>query len=81
MALLQVKDFPADVYEKISAAAREEQQTIAQETIALIQRGLRKEELDRERRRLLLEICEARIIPDAAKAIDDAALVREDRRR
>jgi hypothetical protein len=81
MPLLQVRDFPDDIYEEISFAARKERRTIAQQTIVLIQKGLEKEISNKERRRLLIEKCEARIIPDAAKAIDVVELIREDHRR
>ena len=81
MPLLQVRDFPDDIYAEISFAARKEHRTIAQQTIVLIQKGLGREETNKERRRRLIEKCNARVIPDEVKAIDDAALIREDRRR
>jgi hypothetical protein len=81
MPLLQVRDFPDDIYEEIAFAAHKERRTIAQQTIVLIQKGLGKEESDKERRRRLIEKCNARIIPDEVKAIDVVELIREDHRR
>ncbi|GHT70160.1 hypothetical protein FACS1894110_21120 [Spirochaetia bacterium] len=81
MPLLQVRDFPDDIYAEISFAARKEHRTIAQQTIVLIQKGLGREETNRERRRRLIEKCNARIIPDEARAIDVVELIREDHRR
>jgi hypothetical protein len=43
MPLLQVRDFPADVYEEISFEAKRQNRTIAQQTIVLIQKGLDRE--------------------------------------
>jgi hypothetical protein len=81
MPLLQVRDFPEDVYDEISMVARKEHRTIAQQALVLIQKGLGKEETNKERRMRLIEKCNARVISDEIKAIDDAALIREDRGR
>jgi plasmid stability protein len=81
MPLLQVRNFPEDIYEQIKIEAESEHRTIAQQTIVLIKKSLSLEESNIERRRKLIEKCNARIIPEAAKAIDDAALIREDRER
>ncbi|GHV83573.1 hypothetical protein AGMMS50212_09130 [Spirochaetia bacterium] len=81
MPLLQVRDFPKDIYEKIGMAAEKEHRTIAQQTIVLIKKSLNQEESGKERRRQLIEKCNLRIIPDEVKAIDAAKLIREDRER
>jgi hypothetical protein len=81
MPLLQVRDFPEDVYAKIGIVAEKEHRTIAQQTIVLIKKSLGQEQSSKERRRHLMEKCNARIIPDEAKAIDAAKLIREDRER
>jgi hypothetical protein len=80
MPLLQVNDFPQELYEKISTAAEKEDRTIAQQTIFLIQESFNQEKANKERRRMLIEKCRKRIIPDEAKAIDVVKLVREGRR-
>ncbi|GHV75092.1 hypothetical protein AGMMS49940_23940 [Spirochaetia bacterium] len=81
MPLLQVRDFPDDIYEEISFTARKERRTIAQQTIVLIQKGLGKEISSKERRQRAYERIMARDVPEAAKAINDVELIREDHLR
>ena len=81
MPLLQVRDFPADIYEEISFEAKKQNRTIAQQTIVLIKKGLDEEISNQERRRRLLERINSRDIPDEAKAIDVVKWIREDRNR
>jgi antitoxin FitA len=81
MPLLQVRDFPADIYEEISFEAKRENRTIAQQTIVLIKKGLGEEVSLKERRRLLFEEIMKRDVPESAKAIDSVKLIREDRDR
>jgi len=81
MPLLQVRDFPADVYEEITFEARRQNRTIAQQTVVLIKKGLGEAISNRERRRLALERTNAREIPPDAQSADYVKLVREDRNR
>ena len=81
MPLLQVRDFPDDIYEAIGFEARRQNRTIAQQTIVLIKEGLGGEVSSQERRRLAIEKTVARKIPDKAKSLDYVKLVREDRAR
>ena len=81
MPLLQVRDFPADIYEEISFEARRQNRTIAQQTIVLIKKGLGEEISNKERRRLLLEEIRKNDIPEEVKAVDHVKLIREDRDR
>jgi len=81
MPLLQVRDFPADIYEEISFEAKRENRTIAQQTIVLIKKGLGEEISLKEKRRLLFEEIMKRDVPEAAKVIDPVKLIREDRDR
>jgi hypothetical protein len=81
MPLLQVRDFPEDIYRKISIAAEKENRTIAQQTIVLLKKSLGLEESNKERRRQLIKKCNARIIPDEVKLLNVAKLIREDRER
>ena len=81
MPLLQVRDFPADIYEEITFEARRQNRTIAQQTIVLIKKGLDEEISNQERRRRLLERINSREIPDSAKAIDVVKWIQEDRAR
>jgi len=81
MPLLQVRDFPADIYEEISFEAKRQNRTIAQQTIVLIKKGLGEEISLKEQRRRLLERINSRDIPESVKAIDPVKLIREDRDR
>jgi len=81
MPLLQVRDFPQDIYEEISFEARRQNRTIAQQTIVLIKKGLQEEISNRERRRLAIENTCFRNMPLSAKSMDYVKLVREDRER
>jgi hypothetical protein len=81
MPLLQVRDFPADIYEEISFEAKRQNRTIAQQTIVLIKKGLGEEISQREQRLLLLDEIMRRDVPESAKAIDPVKLIREDRDR
>jgi len=53
MPLLQVRDFPEDIYAEVSYIARRQNRTIAQQVIVLIKKGLGEDESNRERRRLV----------------------------
>ena len=81
MPLLQVRDFPADIYEEITFEAKQQNRTIAQQTIVLIKKGLDEEISNQERRRRLLERINSRDIPEEVKAIDHVKWIREDRDR
>jgi len=81
MPLLQVRDMPQDLYEKLSQVAASENRSIAQETIYLLKKALNyKEERIARRRKLLEEIKKARISNGDAFP-DPVALIREDRDR
>jgi hypothetical protein len=79
MPLLQVRDCPEDIYEKITLVARKEHRTIAQQAIVLLEKSLGERETNKERIRIVLDRIEKRNIPDTVKKIDDVALIREDR--
>ena len=81
MALLQVRNFPDDIYNKISKIASNERRSIAQQTILLIENGLANGESPGERRRRALSSLLAGPTPDGMKGVDFAAMVREDRER
>ena len=81
MPLLQVRDFPADIYEEITFEARQQNRTIAQQTVVLIKKGLGEEISNKERRRRLLEEIRKNDIPEEVKAIDVVKWIREDRNR
>jgi hypothetical protein len=81
MPLLQVRDFPADIYELIKFKAKSQHRTIAQQTIVLIKDGLEKEVSGRERRLRALERTRNRFVPEEAKDFDVVKAIREDRNR
>ena len=81
MPLLQVRDFPADIYEEIKYEANQENRTIAQQTIVLIKKGLGEEVSRNEKLERLMERINSRHIPDDVKAIDHVKWIREDRNR
>ncbi|MDR1287495.1 MAG: hypothetical protein LBK08_07800 [Treponema sp.] len=81
MPLLQVRDFPEDVYEEITFEARRRNRTIAQQTTILIKKGLGEEMSNRERRKFAVEKTLARDVPQQAKLPDYVQFVREDRDR
>jgi plasmid stability protein len=59
MALLQVRNCPQDLYDKLSAAAEKDHRSITQETIALLEQCLARPETPHERTvRVLREIHE-----------------------
>jgi hypothetical protein len=76
MQLLQVSDFPDDIYEEISFEAQRENRTIAQETIALIKKGLDDETIRKARRRRITERIQAMPKVDLG-GIDSATVIRE----
>ena len=81
MPLLQVQDFPEDIYEEITSEALRQHRTIAQQTIVLIKKGLGEEAPNKERRKLAQERTFARKVPPCAKSIDYLPFIREDRDR
>jgi hypothetical protein len=81
MPLLQVRNFPDDIYEEITFEARRQNRTIAQQTVILIKKGLGEEMSNRERRRRALERTFSRNVPQNVKSVDYVQFVREDRDR
>jgi hypothetical protein len=81
MPLLEVADCPEDVFESISMAAKRENKSIAQETVQLVMDGLMSRNANQQRRRAVLAEIAAKKVPEAAKAVDVVALIREDRDR
>lgn len=81
MALLQVRNFPDDLYEELAAKAKRERRSITQQVIVDIRLGVRGDELAIRRRRDLLNklMNEPRIITGDYPS--PAELIREDRDR
>lgn len=81
MPLLQVRDFPADLYEKLSKMALADNRSIAQETIVLLKKALNYTEERVSRRKRVLEEIKELHIPNRDQFPDPAELIREDRDR
>jgi hypothetical protein len=64
MPLLQVRDCPEDIYNKLTEMARRERRTIAQQTLVLLEQGLAQPLSNRERRRRVLELIEDQDVPE-----------------
>ena len=79
MPLLQVRECPEDIYRKISYVAKNENRTIAQQVVVLLEKGLGQSESNMERRKRLIEKLETREISSEIKKIDPVSLIREDR--
>jgi hypothetical protein len=81
MPLLQVRDCPEDIYNKLSMVARKRHRTIAQQTVEFLEKSLSREQSNRERRKTLIEKIQAMDIPEKARTIDDVKWIRENRNR
>lgn len=76
MPLLQVRECPEDIYKKISYVAKNENRTIAQQVVVLLEKGLGQSESNMERRKRLIEKLETREISSEIKKIDPVSLIR-----
>jgi hypothetical protein len=81
MPLLQVRDFPKELYDTISRTAEAENRSIPQQTIALLKTALNVTQERKVRRKAVLLEIDNFNIKDAEKIPDPAQLVREDRDR
>jgi hypothetical protein len=79
MPLLQVRDVPKEVYEKLSLTARMENRSIAQQTIVLLKTALNITEERMIRRKSVFQEIDTLNIKNADKFPDPARLIREDR--
>jgi len=81
MPLLQVRNFPQDLYDRLGGVAHREHRTIAQQTVVLLRDALAQPESERDRRaRVLQRLANARE-RGPADLPDPVALIREDRDR
>jgi hypothetical protein len=81
MALLQVRDCPDDIYQKITRAARRDKRTIAQQIIVMLENSLGQDSSNQERRMKVLDRIHNRDVSAKAKEVDAVVLIREDRDR
>jgi len=81
MPLLQVRDIPQELYETISRVAKQENRSIAQETIVLLKKALNITGERTARRKAVLREIDNLHIENADSFPDPALLIREDRDR
>lgn len=81
MPLLQVRDIPEDLYDRLSKVAQSENRSIAQETIFLLRNALNHKQERVARRIKVLEDIKAINLVDTDSFPDPVLLIREDRDR
>lgn len=81
MPLLQVRNVPHDLYELLSKIAKQENRSIAQETVVLLRTALNLKEERVVRRKTVLEEIDKIRIMRPSKFPDPAKLIRKDRDR
>ena len=81
MPLLQVRECPEDIYRKISYVAKNENRTIAQQVVVLLEKSLAQQESNIGRRKRLIDRLEKRDIASEIKKIDPVSFIRDDRNR
>ena len=81
MPLLQVRDMPEDLYEKLTYVAAKENRSIAQETIVLLRKALNLHDERKLRRIKVLEEIKKNKISNVNDFPDPVDLIREDRDR
>jgi hypothetical protein len=81
MPLLQVRDFPGELYETISRVAQVENRSISQQTIVLLKTALSITKERMARRKSVLEEIDRFNIKDTQRFPDPAKFTREDRDR
>jgi len=80
MPTLQVRDLPEDVYVRLNMIAKEENRSIAQQTIVLLKESLGLHTNNKLRRKALLESIREKTYPDTGE-LDEVEMIREDRER
>ena len=81
MPLLQVRDFPKELYDTISQVAHAENRSIPQQTIVLLKTALNITQERKTRRKAILQEIDNLNIKKANRFPDPAKLTREDRDR
>jgi hypothetical protein len=81
MPLLQVRDFPKELYDSISQVARAENRSVPQQTIVLLKAALNITQERKARRKAVLNEIDELDIKKADSFPDPVKLIREDRDR
>jgi len=81
MALLQVRNFPDDIYEELILYAKSEQRSVAQQTVVILRSAFKEQSnLKRRRQELLNSLLEEEPVISGDYP-SPADLIREDRDR
>ena len=80
MPTLQVRDLPEDIYIKLNMIAKEENRSIAQQTIILLKESLGLHINNKLRRKALLEEINKKTYPESNE-VNQVELIRKDRER
>ena len=82
MASVQIRDLPEPLYRKLMDEAKRQHRSLAQQAVAVLEKGLGiSQESKSRRRKLLVEISENEGIAHAGTLPNPAKLIREDRER
>jgi plasmid stability protein len=86
MPLLQVREFPVDLHEALKQKAKDDNRSVAQETIVLLRDSLGQKEVGRAQLKAAFDDIAAfhrdnPEISQAAQSIDVVKMIREDRDR
>jgi len=81
MATLQVRDVPEHIYRRLAELAEKERRSLAQQTVAVLAKGLEVEVDPKARRRKVLEEAKRLNLGRGKSLPDFVKLIREDRER
>ena len=81
MPLIQIRDVPDHVYRRLVAQAEKEHRSLAQQTLAVLARGLEVEMDPKARRQAILQAVRAASHGRPGKLSEPVKLIRQDRRR
>ena len=81
MATLQVRDVPEHIYRRLAELAEKERRSLAQQTVAVLAKGLDVEVDPKARRRKILEEAKRLNLGRGKSLPDFVKLIREDRER
>jgi plasmid stability protein len=80
MATLQVRDFPEDLHEQLTALAEREHRSLAQQVLVLLKMALEQSDARKQKRARILDGLRDNF-GTKKKASDPVKLIREDRDR
>ncbi|MEQ8713754.1 MAG: hypothetical protein RIC80_12110 [Cyclobacteriaceae bacterium] len=79
MAILQMRDLPDELYEKLKVRAKEERRSIMQQAVVLLEEALSEDHNKTRRKRAIQAMIDSKV--DLKKPDDIVAMIREDRER